>query len=46
MRNVNKGLGTKILITALFYYKNEQLPEYPVRGKWLNKLWYIYVVEY
>ena len=46
MRNVNKDLSAQIPITALFYYKNKQLPEYPVRRKWLNKSWYQYVVEY
>lgn len=46
MRNVNKDVGAQIPITALFYYKNKQLPEYLVRRKWLNKSWYQYVVEY
>lgn len=30
MRNVNKGLDTKIFMTVLFYYKNQQLPKYPI----------------
>lgn len=29
MRNVNKGLDTKIFMTALFY-KNQQFPKYPI----------------
>ena len=44
---INKTTCTKILIAALFVVaKNWKTKECPSIGEWLNKLWYMLVVEY
>ena len=44
---IGKMTCTKIFITALFVVaKNWKMREHPSIGEWLNKLWYLLVMEY
>ena len=44
---INKTTCTKIFIVALFVVaKNWKIKECPSIGGWLNKLWYMLVMEY
>ena len=44
---INKMTRTKIFIAALFVVaKNWKRKECPSIGEWLNKLWYMAVMEY
>ena len=44
---INKMTRTKIFIASLFLVaKNWKMKECPSIGEWLNKLWYMLVIEY
>ena len=44
---INKRTCTKIFMAALFVVaKNWKMKECPSIGEWLNKLWYMLVMEY
>ena len=42
-----RDMCTPMFITALFIIaRTWKRPRYPLAGKWIRKLWYIYTMEY